>query len=338
MLALVTGSTGFLGSHLVQRLCAAGHRVRALVRTRSKAGILEAAGAEIADGDITNPASLAAAAAGIDVIFHAAANVTNWGPWSEFHAISVQGTLNLLDAAKRAGVGRFVHISTIRVYDDRYCRRHGIVTEEAPQGKRGFRHFGYYARAKVQAEEAVWRSSAEIPVTVIRPAWIYGPRDETILPPLLRYLRGPGAMWPSRSNPCADPIFVTDVADCAILAAQHSSAVGQAYNAAPHERTGVREFLGMFGRELNVRMPDRSTPYALAAAAAHVSEWWAWLLRRRTAPTITRAGIAILTQDVRHDPAKAERDFGWRSRVDLLEGVAHTVRWLRESHPELVQP
>src|SRR6266511_1401416 len=208
MFALVTGSTGFLGSHLVERLRAAGHRVRALARNPNRARFLEGTGAEVVLGDVTVPASLAPAVEGVDVVFHTAALVTNWAPWPAFLATTVAGTENLLEAAARAAVARFVHVSTIRVYDDRYCRRHGVVREDAPHGKRGFRHFGHYSRAKVLAEAAVWRWASRLPVSVVRPAWIYGPRDESILPPLVRFLRSPGARWPCRTDPCADPIYV----------------------------------------------------------------------------------------------------------------------------------
>jgi len=337
MLAVVTGSTGFLGRHLVKQLLSSGWRVRALARDPHKARIFTGTGAEVAYGDVTSPDSLTAALLGVDVVFHSAALVTNWAPWPQFLATTVRGTENLLRAAVGAQLKRFVHVSTIRVYDDRYCRRHGVVTEEAPQGSRGFRHFGHYARAKVMAEEAVRRHAPQLPVSIIRPAWIYGPGDEVILPGLVRFLRGRRARWPGWADPCADPVYVTDVADCAIAAAVHPAAVGQAYNAAPRERISVRQFLGAFCDALGMKTPGRSVPYALAASAARVSEWWAGLTRRRIAPAINRAGLAILTQDVRHDPAKAERELGWRSKVDLAEGVAATTAWLTERYPEMTR-
>lgn len=329
MLALVTGSTGFLGRHLVDRLRAGGDHVRALVRSPEKAGTLAGSGAEVVYGDLTRPESLAAAAAGVDTVFHAAAMVTNWGPWEPFRATTVTGTENLLAAALAAGVTRFVHVSTVRVYDDRYCRRHRVVTEDAPRGERGFRHFGHYAHAKVLAEAAVWRYAPRLPVSVVRPAWIYGPGDESILPPMLQFLRAPGSRWPGRADPCADPIYVTDVADCAIAAARHPAAVGQAYNAAPDREIRLREFLGAVCAELGVVPPRRTVPYAVAAAAAWVSEWVAKARGRRTAPKVSRAGLAIMTQDVRHDPTKAALELGWRSRVSLADGARATAAWLR---------
>jgi nucleoside-diphosphate-sugar epimerase len=330
MRALVTGATGFLGSHLTERLLCAGHQVRALTQRPPKAHWLQSLGAEVVQGSLTAPPTLASALDGVDTVFHCAALVTNWAPWSQFLAVTVQGTENLLQAAGRVDLHRFVHVSTIRVYDDRQCRRLGVVTEEVPHGPRGFRQFGHYARAKVMAEALVWKHGATLPVSVIRPAWIYGPRDETILPPLVRFLRSARARWPSRTDPCADPIYVTDVADCAIAAALQPAAVGQAYNAAPQTRISVREFLGALCAALGIAMPTRSAPYFLAALAANVAESWARLTRQASAPAINRAGVAILTQDVRHEPAKAQRELGWQARVDLAEGVRRTAAWLQD--------
>jgi nucleoside-diphosphate-sugar epimerase len=330
MRALVTGGTGFLGSHLAERLLQEGQGVRVLARHPGKTRFLQSLGAEVIEGDLTVPDSVDKAVAGVDTVFHCAALVTNWAPWPEFLAVTVRGTENLLAAAARVSLQRFVHVSTIRVYDDRHCRRLGVATEETPLGPRGFRHFGHYARAKVMAELLVWERRGTLPVTVLRPAWIYGPRDEGILPPLVKFLRSAGARWPSRTDPCADPIYVTDVADCAIAAARQPAAVGQAYNVAPATRITVREFLGRLCQALGIRPPARSAPYWLAAAAANVVEGVARLRGRATAPAINRAGVAILTQDVRHDPAKAERELGWRSSVDLEDGVRRTAEWLQE--------
>src|SRR5262249_18258692 len=99
MLALVTGSTGFLGRHLVKQLLARGWRVRAAARDPHKAGIFTGTGAEVAYGDVTSPDSLTAALLGVDAVFHSAALVTNWAPWPQFLATTVRGTENLLRAA-----------------------------------------------------------------------------------------------------------------------------------------------------------------------------------------------------------------------------------------------
>ncbi len=332
MFALVTGSSGFLGSHLVERLRATGHRVRGLIRDPRKGDLLTKQGAEVAIGDLNSAESLVKAVEGVDVVFHAAAMVESWGRWSDYLATTVQGTKDLLKAAVEAKVQRFAHISTIRVYDDRYCRRQRYAKEDTPSGKRGYRPFGSYAHAKALAELAVWEAQSQLPVTILRPAWIYGPRDETILPPLVEFMRTPRACWPSRHDPCADPIYVTDVADCAIAAAQHPAAIGQAYNVAPSSRISAREFLLPLFRALGIKPPEKSLPYFVTASAARISEW-AGALRGKK-PAFDRTGLAILTEDVRHDPAKALRDFGWSSQVDLTEGIEKTAAWFKERYGE----
>ena len=108
--------------------------MRVLARDPGKADFLRDAGAEVVEGDLTAPASVARALAGVDTVFHCAALVTNWAPWSEFLAVTVRGTENLLAAAARAPLRRFVHVSTVRVYDDRPCRRLRAATEETPLG------------------------------------------------------------------------------------------------------------------------------------------------------------------------------------------------------------
>lgn len=332
MRALVSGATGFLGSHLVEMALAEGHEVRALARNREKARSLESCGAEIVLGDLTSPDSLDAAARDCDVVFHTAALVSDWAPWSHFVRTTIDGTANLLRAAARARVGRFIHVSTIRVYDDRCCRNTRVFTEATPLGPLGHRHFGNYARAKVLAERRVWRwhAAGKVPVTVIRPAWIYGPRDETIVPPLVRFLTNRGARWPSNSDPCVDPIFVTDVAACALAAARTPAAAGEAYNVSPVREIRLREFLTALCESLDIAPPRGSVPYALSASLTWLTELGARLAQWRTAPTYTRAGLAIMTQDIHHHSGKAQRELRWRPRTDLAGGVALTAHWLRE--------
>jgi nucleoside-diphosphate-sugar epimerase len=157
-----------------------------------------------------------------------------------------------------------------------------------------------------------------------------------IVPALVRYFKTPGARWPGRTDPCADPIYVTDVADGAIAASLTPQAAGQAYNVAPPRCIRLHEFLGALCRALTLNMPAKSAPYIWASAAARASECWAILTRRQTAPAYSRAGLAILTEDVRHSPSKAQRELGWQPTVDIQEGIRRTAEWLREIYPDLV--
>src|SRR5271156_1487404 len=109
---LVTGATGLLGSHLAERLGAEGDRVRALVRRGSRTEFLDALGVEIIRGDLTDQAACSAALRGVARVFHCAAKVGDWGRWAEFQTGCIDATSSLAQAAARAGVDRFVHISS----------------------------------------------------------------------------------------------------------------------------------------------------------------------------------------------------------------------------------
>jgi 2-alkyl-3-oxoalkanoate reductase len=331
MQALVTGASGFIGSHVVERLVRAGFAVRGLVRQTGKAARVRASGAEPCFGDITSPPSLKQAVQGIDVVFHLAARVTDWGPWPPFARDTVTGTENVLRAAAEAKASRFVLVSTVNVYDDRVADRMRVVTEDVPHNDRGDRALGYYSLSKLRAEAAAWRyhQRGDLAVSVLRPAWVYGPRDETILPRLIDFLRSPMACWIGRRDPVVDPVYVTDVAEAVLAAATRPESVGQAYNVAPVEEVRLRTFFGALCSQLDVPLPRWTAPYGLVKAATLIMEVGARSLHFRDPPPLTRAGLALVTADRHHDPAKAERELGWRAVVSLEEGVRRTAEWMK---------
>jgi 2-alkyl-3-oxoalkanoate reductase len=327
MRALVSGASGFIVSHLVERLAADGHTVFGLVRDRAKADFVASLGGEPVLGDLADSESLGRAMRSVDTVFHLAAHVSDWGPWSMFEAITVGGTKSMLRAAAAAGVGRFVHGSTVNVYDDRYCRRHRLVTEDAPHDGLGDRTFGHYARSKVMAEEVAWQCHREqgLPLTVVRPAFVYGPRDKTILPRLIDYLRTPLAPYIGGGNPVIDPIYVTDVVECLMAAAQQPAAVGRAYNVAPLEEIGVRDFLRELCAALGIREPKWYVPHPLMAAAAWAMEGAAKLVGTRNPPPLTKAGLSLFSEDRHYTPERAVRELGWSPCISLQEGMARVA-------------
>ena len=331
MKVLVTGATGFIGSHLVDRLLSLGHQVRGLARNPAKAGQLVAVGAEPAIGDVTDPVSLRAAVRGMETVFHVAARVTDWGRWSEFESVTVNGTEHMLNAAAEAGVARFLHVSTAAVYEDRFARKLRVITEDAPHSGAGDRAYGHYAKSKVMAEEAAWRFHREgaFAVSMIRPAWVYGPRDATILPRLIEHLESPWACWIGGRDPVVDPIYVTDVVDCAVAAATDEKAIGQAYNVAPDREIRLHEFLGAMCDAMDIPIPRFSIPYAVAAPLTAVVEGLSKLIRTKEAPPLTKAALASFTVDQHYDPTKALRGLGWRQQVSLADGARMTAAWMK---------
>lgn len=331
MRALVTGATGFIGSHLVDRLLGRGDEVRALVRPGSDVSYLEGR-VELVRGDITDPASLPLAASGVDVVYHLAAMVVDWGPWREFEAVTIGGTGNVLEAAARSGVPRFLHISSDGVYAHRYLGKR--MAEDTPLETR-FARWDYYRRSKVAAEHLVWQYHywRRLAATVVRPGLVLGERDRVTLPGVIAYLRGKGAVYLGNGRSRLPYVYAGDVAAACELAASSEGAVGQAYNVASAEAVTQRDLFAAAAEEAGLELPTRALPIALAYAAALAMELTSVLSGRRTRPSLTRFAVTMIAADYLEDVGKAERELGWRAQTPMREAVRRSLQWRRAAQP-----
>src|SRR3990172_6341905 len=262
MRALVTGASGFIGSHIAERLVAAGDEVRAFVRPTSDVSYLRGLGVELARGDITDPASLPPAMDGIEAVYPAAAAVTDWGPWRLFRSVTIEGTGNVLEAAARANVSRFLHVSTDGVYAHSHLGK--SMTEETPLETR-FAGWDYYRRSKLAAERLAWQYHAEgrLAVTAVRPGGGLGGRDRVTVPGLAAYRRGKGAVcWGNGRNrlPC---VYASDVAGACLLAVASRQAAGQPYNVVSDEPATQRDLLQAIAEAAGGPPPRGAAPLPL---------------------------------------------------------------------------
>jgi len=335
MRALVTGATGFLGSFIVEALLAHSHQVRALARSTSDTSHLETTGAEVVYGDIEDYDSLPRAVDGVDTVFHTAARVTpGWGKWIEFENTIVKGTSNLLRASAEADVSRFLFISSVTVGGKLVCGN-TPADEETPAAVE-FSADTYYDYAKKKAEEAVldYHRQGRIRATVIRPAMIYGPRDRLLSDRVYRQTSNRIIVWPGKSNPRCAPIFVSDVAECAVLAATSDSAVGQVYNVAPPGEIWFQEFCGHMIKAQGGWRIQVTIPYWFAYACCAMMEAWSKLRRVKQMPYLTRSGLRFLNEGMYIDASKATRELGWQPTVSMEEGTRRYVEWRRtQSRP-----
>ena len=326
MRALVTGATGFIGSHLVDRLLERGDMVRALVRPRSDASYLEERGIELVRGDVTDPASLPPAFDGVEVAYHLAARVSDRGPWRRFRNVTIGGTRNVLEAAAQAGVARFLHVSTDGVYAFRYLGKR--MTEETPLEKR-FAWWDYYRRSKLAAERLAWRYHGEgrLAVRAVRPGLVLGERDRAMLPGTIAFLRSNSAMYFGDGLNRLPYVYAGDVADACLLAATNERAAGQAYNLASGETVTQRDLFAAVAEESGLTLPKRSMPTAVAYGIAFAMELASVLGGRRWHPAMSRYGITLLAGDFIEDAGKAERELGWRATTPMREAVRRAVQW-----------
>ncbi len=333
---LVTGATGLLGSHMVEQLRLRGRPVRVLVRPDSDRTWLKPQGVEFVEGDLSDRASLQKACAGAKAIYHAAARVGDWGPWPEFVAITIDGTRNLAEAAASAQCERFLHISSISTYG--HPDGEGVVLDEtAPLGAH-LHHWSYYSRAKVEAEKLLWamHEAGRIRLTVIRPSWLYGPRDRATIFRLSRLLREGKVKILGDGENRLNVVYAGNVAEGAILAVDSPKAAGQAYNCSNDGVMKQKQWLNLLAGELGAPPVDKHVPYKVAYAAAFVLECIGHAFKLKNPPMITRYAVWLMGRRCFFSAEKARRELDWQSTVPYEEGVKKTIAWLREQESDQV--
>jgi len=327
---LVTGATGLLGSHIVEQLRLRGRPVRVLVRKGSDVEWLKGQGVEFVEGDLSDKSALKQACAGVKVIYHAAARVGDWGPWSDFVRVTIEGTRNLAEACIAAGCDRFLHISSISSYG--HPNGEGLVFDEtAPLGV-SLHHWSYYSRAKVQAEQDLWamHKAGQLKLTVIRPSWLYGPRDRATIFRLSRMLHQRKAKILGDGKNRLNVVYAGNVAEGCILAADSDKAVGQAYNLCNDGVMLQKEWMNLLAKELGAPPVTRHAPYKIAYGVAFILECIWHALRIKTPPMVTRYAVWLMGLRCFFSAEKARKELGWVSTVSYSEGVKKTVAWLRE--------
>lgn len=334
---LVTGATGLLGSHFVEQLRNRAMPVRVLVRPGSDRSWLATQGVEFVQGDVTDPASLDLACRGVDVVYHSAARVGDWGPWDEFQRITIDGTRNIIRAAAAAGVRRFVHVSSISCYG--YHTRDGTIDESFDLGYKLYK-WAYYSRSKIEAERIVWdaHKNGKIEVTVIRPAWIYGPRDRTSIARLVNMVRAGKAKILGRGDNRLNIVYAGNIAEAAIAAAARPDCNGQAFNCSNDGTITQREYFDLVARTLNVPPVKRHVPYRVAYVAGFLLECLGHLFNWEKPPFITRYAVWLMGRRSFFSAEKARRLLGWKPTVTYDVGIPMTVRWYLEQSRHAAAP
>src|SRR5262249_34442620 len=319
----ITGATGLLGSHIVEQLVERGERIRALVRPQSDHSFLQQYGVELCTGDLHNSESLRRFVAGADIVYHCAARVGDWGPWMLYQREVIDATANLLDACSSVGVGRVLHVSSITVYGHPKPRAE-LNTEEEPLGKNLWL-WDYYCQAKIQAEMICRRYQGAL--TIIRPGWMYGPRDRNTLPRVVKALRAGRVKLLGTGDNLLNVLHAADAATGAILAANHPDAVGQAYNLSSSGEITQRQLLDLLTDLLDLPRITKHIPLRLAFWVGFLSEVIGHAIHLKPPPHITRYGVSLVGRSTRFSTAKARSQLGWRPRIGIQQGLRETLEW-----------
>jgi dihydroflavonol-4-reductase len=319
--ALVTGGTGFLGSHIARTLVEAGHSTRILRRATSRLDLLDKLPVEHAIGDVVDPPSLEQAMQGCDWVFHVAAVADYWrANWIKLYLVNVNGTVNVLKAARRAGVRRVIFTSSGAALG---MRQDGRPADEGVLFNLPSRSFPY-GHSKFLAEQEVQQAVADgQDVVILNPSVIFGPGD-------LNLISGSGLVEMARGNVFVYPAGGVTVIDVRDVAAAHLAA-------AERGRTGERYLLGaldishralmkLIARVVGVPAPVIPVPAAIIPPLALL----AGLLRRAGVPLpIDENQIRLSSRNVFFDCHKAWRELG-QPAIDLRQSLEDTYRWYVE--------
>jgi nucleoside-diphosphate-sugar epimerase len=321
---LVTGATGLLGGHVVDLLVARGERVRALVRPVEDAQRLVELGVDVRRGDMGDRKSLDMATRGVERVLHCAAKTGPWGPEAEYQRVNVWGLRALLEASLAAGVQHFTHVSSITVHGNDI---RGSADESAPLRVEP----NPYSRTKVAGERLVaeFIRDRSAPITIVRPGWIYGPRDVASFARFAMLIKE-GKMPILGSGANHIPlIYVRDVAEGVILASTAPDTIGKAYLLVNDERVTQREYLATIAHELGVPPPARRIPYQIALGLGATSETIGRLTRSKQPPPLMRYGLQLLGGENRFVITRARQELGFTPRTPMAEGVHESVAWYR---------
>ena len=322
MRVLVTGAAGFTGGHLARALAGRGYDVRALVRDAARARDLEAHQIALTTGDLRDPAALAAATAGVDVVYHIAAIYRQAGISADmYRQVNVAAVERIVEAAARAGVKRVVHCSTVGVHGD---IERAPANEDAP-----LRPGDIYQETKLEGERLA-REAGErlgIEVVVVRPSGIYGPGDRRLLKLFRGVVRrrwitlGSGQIYYHLTH-------IDDLVEGFRLCGEHPAAAHRTYILAGAEVTTLNELVALIAEIAGVRTPRLHLPVWPVWAAGAVCE--ALCVPLGIEPPIYRRRVDFFTKSRAFDITRARTEIGYAPSVTLREGIRRTLDWYRQ--------
>jgi nucleoside-diphosphate-sugar epimerase len=313
----VTGGSGFIGGRLVERLCAEGHLVRALARSDTAAESVRARGAEPVPGDLADVAAMRAGADGCQLAFHAAATLGDWGRREEFERGNVQGTHNVLRACEDAGVRRFVHVGTEAAL---LAGKPLVeVDETAPLRPDSP---ALYSSTKARAEQAVLAANSErFETVVVRPRFVWGRGDTTLLPVIAEMVRTGRFAWIGGGRHRTSTTHVDNTVEGLLLGADRGRP-GNAYFVTDGEPVVFREFVGRLLDTQGLAAPTRNIPAPVAAVLAASGER-AWrLLPLPGRPPLTRFAYWVSAQECTIRIDKAREQLGYQPPRSVEDGLA----------------
>ena len=321
---LVTGATGFLGKYVVEELVEHGYQVRAFGRNRAIGQSLVNASVTFIQGDLTNQEDLTKACQKMDMVVHAGALSTVWGPWEDFYQTNVLGTKYILETCREAKIERLVYVSSPSIYAAPRDQL-DIKESDAPQENR----LNNYIRSKL-ASEKLFKDYPDVSSVILRPRGLFGIGDTSILPRVLNLSQKIGIPLIGDGRQLMDMTCVENVALAIRLALETPQAAGEVYNITNGEPRAFRNLIEETLRGLGYPIRYRKIPAPLVCAISSSLEFIYKSLKLKGEPALTRYTYYLLRYSQTLDISKAERDLGYRPKITISEGIEQYVQDYRK--------
>lgn len=325
MRIMVTGATGFLGSHIVRQLVDRGDTVVALVRNPKKAN--NNLNAAIAYGDITNLESLRLACRDVDAVIHSAAKVGTWGSYRSFYRANVEGTQNVIDACLAASVKKLVFTSTPSVTFDGGHIRNG--NETLPYASR---YLNAYQKTKSISEQLVLATNNEcgLMTTSLRPHVIWGAGDNHSIPRFLDAARNGKLKIVGDGQNRISMIHVENAAAAHLRALDSKNVGGKAYFVNEPESVNLWDWYARILSELKFKPVTKKISFESAYRLGALLEWTHRAIPFLGEPRLTRFVAAVLAKDHYFCADQATTDFGFRIELSREEGMVALIASLKQ--------
>lgn len=318
----ITGASGFLGGSLAQRLHAKGHELYLHARSSEQAELLKSISDKLIICDINDVGKINSLVDGADLVIHTVSNFRSAsGPPESYTRINVEGTKNVFNCAKKAKVGRFVHISTIGVLGDIKECPASETTEYNPGDD--------YQRTKLQAElfcREQAQGGQEMEVVILRPCSIYGPGDLRMLK-MFRMLTKGTFFTVGDCSAYFHAVYIDDLLDAIELVLNKEGIDGEVFIVGGENYVSLKEYISTAARSVGAKYPWVRIPYWPMYVLSAVVEFVCVMVG--VEPPIFRRRVRFFRNNRAFDISKAQKRLGYTPKVDLLEGMVKTVEWYR---------
>lgn len=327
MVSLVTGASGFLGGHVLERLCKMNEDVRVLARKTSDFSELQHLHFEKYHGNLLDLESIIEAARGVDTIFHCAGAVKYNSPYRDLYKVNVEGTRNVTIAASKADVKRIVYASSLAVTGPE-----GQINQDALKKIRPSMRENY-CRSKAEAETIFFKECQELGVEgiALRPGVIYGPRDYTAAYHWFKAIDEGPAMLVGSGKTRFPLIFIEDLVDAFIAASTLEMVTQSAYNINGAEEASLKLIYDLISRELGKEVEYHHYGYALSMTVAKMTQIKAAIMRKDIETIVSPFVIKLFGKDYPLiNFQKAKEELGFEPKTTLEEGIKKTAKWYIE--------